>query len=222
MRAAVRSQRRVGVHLASRDVLTIAGLRQLLKPCSFIAVTGVSEDEQATLSALDAEQPDILLLNAGSESEVQSIVPAARGRHETLRVVVLADERLAEKLHMTVRPRLEGVLVRGGDYLQDIGPILRVVRHGGHVTSFGMDAGQTDGHPAINADVVTRLGALSIRESVILRELARGRTNSDIAQHLHVSVATVKADLNRIMNTMKAFSRVDLAVLAVQSGLIDV
>lgn len=199
--------------------MTIAGLRQLLKPFSFISVTGVSSDDESTLSALEDEEPHVLVLSASSEADVHVIAREARASNGALKIVVLVDEILAVRLAGTTRTRLEGILIRGGDSLQDIGAVLRIVHQGGRVTS-SYDAGPGARSPSISPELAARLQALSVRESVILRELANGRTNAEIARPLHVSVATIKSDLARIMSIMGTSSRVDLAVLAVRSGFI--
>lgn len=209
------------VHVASKDVLTVAGLRQLLQPCSFISVIGTSADEATTLSALEVEIPDVLVLGVSSEREVHAIVRAVRGVYAALKIVVLTDEPLAAQLVAAHHPRLEGVLIRGGDSLQDIGAVLRIVHQGGRVTSTYEETGRGAGPYPTTPELAARLRSLSDREAIVLRELVKGRTNAEIARPLHVSVATIKADLARIMSTMEAFSRVDLAVLAVQSGFLD-
>lgn len=221
MRNAVRSQSYVKVHLASKDVLTIAGLRQLLKPCSFITITGTSTDDAITMSAITSETPDVLLFSASTEPDVHVIARAARATNEILKIVVLTDEVLAAQLMASRQTRLEGILISGGDGLQDIGAVLRIVHHGGQVASRYYEARQESIPRHVSPTVAARLRSLSARESIILREVAKGYTNAEIAKPLHVSVATIKADLARIMARMGAFSRVELAVLAVRSELMD-
>ena len=222
MGLAARSNSTVRVHLASQDVLTIAGLRQLLKPCAFISVCGVTSDDEATLAAVTASNPDVLVVSGTDEHEIEALAAAARIVSQTTKVVVLADEALAHQLIMEDLIRLEAVLVRGGDYLEDIGAVLRIVHRGGHVTTghSALKAAASDRRP-IDPKRASRLLTLSARELQIMREVAAGRTNAQIAQPLHVSVATIKADLARIMEVMQAASRVDLAVQAVQCGLVD-
>ncbi|WP_105032996.1 helix-turn-helix transcriptional regulator [Arthrobacter ruber] len=222
MRIAARSQNYVKVHLASKDVLTIAGLRQLLKPCSFITVIGTSADESSTMAAITAETPDVLLFSANTEADVRRVARAARAINESLKIVVLTDEALAVQLMATRQTRLEGILIAGGDCLQDIGATLRIVHHGGHVTSLHHETRSDPGPQPVSPKVAARLRSLSGRETTILREVVKGYTNAEIAKLLHVSVATIKADLARIMTTMGVFSRVELAVIAVQSGFVDV
>jgi DNA-binding NarL/FixJ family response regulator len=222
MRSAVRSESNVKVHLASRDVLTIAGLRQLLKPCAFISVTGTSSDDRATMAALAATNPDVLVLSSTNEQEIGALTTAARSISKALKVVVLADEVLAHQLVAEKVIRLEAVLVRGGEHLEDIGAVLRIVHRGGHVTSSHHTLGEgLHERRSLDSKVEARLVALSPRERLILREVAKGSTNAQIAQPLHVSVATIKADLAHIMSLTRASNRVDLAVQAVQWGIFD-
>ncbi len=221
MRLAVRSQSHVKVHLASRDVLTIAGLRQLLKPCSFISITGASSDDGATIAAVTASSPDVLVLSVNNEDGLHALARAVRAAHEDLRIVLLTEESLAIPLMAASPTRLEAVLIRGGDCLEDIGAILRIVHRGGKVTSEYQTVAPDNSELSVSPQLAARVKSLSVRETIILRELARGRTNAQIAQPLHLSVATIKADLGHIMSVTGASGRVELAVLAVRCGLVD-
>jgi DNA-binding NarL/FixJ family response regulator len=221
MRRAVRSLNSVTVHLAARDVLTIAGLRQLLHPCAFISVTGSSAEDDATIAALASTCPDVLVLSVSEEDGLHTLARSARDSCPNLKIVLLTDEDLAISLMAASTTRLEAVLIRGGDYLEDIGAILRIVHRGGRVTS-GYQAVTTDSADlSVTPQLAARVKSLSLRETIVLRELARGCTNAQIALPLHLSVATIKADLAHIMSVTGASGRVELAVLAVRCGLID-
>lgn len=222
MGLAVRSHSSVKVHLASRDVLTIAGLRQLLKPCAFINISGVSSSDESTLAAMTANSPDVLVVSSADEQEIALLVTAARTINPAVKVVVLVDEALVHRLSTVSTLRLEAILIRGGEYLEDIGAVLRIVHRGGHVTTGHLaQAAFAAYRRPINHQQATRLAGLTAREALIMREVAAGRTNAQIAQRLHVSVATIKANLARVMELMQASTRVDLAVQAVQCGLVD-
>lgn len=223
LRQLVRSQNHVNVHLASRDVLTIAGLRQLLKPSTFIRIVGTSSDTADTITAVNAGNPDILVVSSTDEQEIEALINTARIASKTLKVVVLTDESVASRLGTRCPKRLEGILFQDGDFLEDIAAVLRIVHRGGRVASGqisrrGRVPSDTDIAPLLRA----RLLALSARETLILRDVAKGRTNAQIAEPLFVSVATVKADLVRIMDVMQASNRVHLAALASQVGLVDI
>lgn len=220
MRLTVRSHTAIKVHLASCDVLTIAGLRQLLKPCGFITVVGTTSDDDATIAAVAAKCPDVLVLHVSDADALHSLATSAREACPDLKIVLLTDEDVAIPLIKASVTRLEAVLIRGGDCLEDIGAILRIVHRGGAVTS-DYRAAVAEREPTVTPRKAARLMSLSDRETIVLKELARGCTNAEIAKPLHLSVATIKSDLTRIMNVTGASGRVELAVLAVRCGLVD-
>ena len=64
-------------------------------------------------------------------------------------------------------------------------------------------------------------GSLTPRELGVLRSLATGKTNRQIAHELHLSLSTVKRHLERIISKLGVSDRTQAAVKAVELGLID-
>lgn len=65
---------------------------------------------------------------------------------------------------------------------------------------------------------VTPIEALTCREEEVLLPVARGRTNSEIAEELHISVSTVKTHLASLMRKLDARNRVEIAMWAHETG----
>ena len=63
------------------------------------------------------------------------------------------------------------------------------------------------------------LASLTPREEEVLSLIARGQTNQQIANNLHVSLYTVKSHVRRLMNKLKVSDRTQAAVLAIELGL---
>ena len=59
---------------------------------------------------------------------------------------------------------------------------------------------------------------LTEREEEVLVTLARGRTNAEIADELHISISTVKTHLGSIMGKLGARNRVEMAMWAYETG----
>jgi len=59
---------------------------------------------------------------------------------------------------------------------------------------------------------------LTDREEDVLLTVARGRTNSEIAQDLHISLSTVKTHLTALMGKLGVRNRVELAMWAYETG----
>jgi DNA-binding NarL/FixJ family response regulator len=63
------------------------------------------------------------------------------------------------------------------------------------------------------------LATLTDREREVLREVARGRSNTEIAERLYMSVATAKTHVSRLLTKLAARDRAQLVVVAYESGL---
>ena len=88
----------------------------------------------------------------------------------------------------------------------------------------------TDGHvwipPIVQGYLVDRLqrvkaDGLTLREREIIREVALGRRNREVARSLHISADTVKKHLNTIFHKLMVRNRVDLALRAVELGMVS-
>jgi len=65
----------------------------------------------------------------------------------------------------------------------------------------------------------TMLDILTPREREVLIEIARGRSNSEIAEDLHMSAATAKTHVSRILSKLGARDRAQLVVIAYETGI---
>ncbi|GGV37969.1 DNA-binding response regulator [Actinomadura cremea] len=64
------------------------------------------------------------------------------------------------------------------------------------------------------------LGTLTVREREVLTLIARGLSNADLAEHLHLSPATVKTHIGHLLAKLHARDRAQLVIAAYESGLV--
>ena len=82
------------------------------------------------------------------------------------------------------------------------------------------DGPRGDGGGRVRAGALRRWRALSAREHDVAVAVGKGRTNAEIAAELHVSVATVKSHITRVLTKLDAGNRTQIALLIHDAGLV--
>lgn len=201
--------------------LVRAGFRLILQRAG-MDVVGEAGDGVEAVVAAKALRPDVALMDIrmprldGIEATRQ-IAVAAPG----VKVLALTTFDLDEYVYAAVRAGASGFL------LKDVSPDDLV--HAVHVVA----RGESMLAPALTRRLLDRfaatplpgqlppaLAALTDREVGVLRLVARGLSNSEIARQLFLSEATVKTYVSRLLAKLGLRDRVQLAVLAYESGLV--
>ncbi|WP_405817110.1 response regulator transcription factor [Streptomyces sp. NBC_01390] len=200
-----------------------AGLVALLRAAPGIDVVGEASDGAEAVALAAETAPDVILMDIrmpgmnGIEATERILAQAA---DPPPRILVLTTFDLDEYVYGVLRAGASGFL------LKDSGPerLLAAVA-------------AVDGGDALFAPSVTRrlveayarrttveqpvdLDALTSRELEVLKLIARGLSNPEIADRLYISEATVKTHLNRTMTKLDLGSRAQAVVVAYESGLV--
>jgi DNA-binding NarL/FixJ family response regulator len=209
------------VLLVDDDALVRSGLRMMLAGADGIEVVGEAD---AALAAVDRHRPDVVLMDIRMP-HVDGIAATRllRAQPSPPEVIVLTTFDADE---LVVRALQAGA---AGFLLKDTPPpeIVRAIElvHAGEsmlsptVTRrlIALVAGDSDaGERAQTARAL--LDALSAREREVALAVGRGCANADIAADLHMSVATVKAHVSRLLAKLEVDNRVQVALL-VQEAL---
>jgi len=193
------------------------GLRALLEVQDGIEVTGEAGDG-ATALALAAERaPDVILLDLKLPGmDGIAVLGELRTRNNPARVLVLTSATEPASASLAVRSGAAGMLYK------DVDPdaLVRAIRsvHDGHLLLAPEAAGSLarsggvwgPGTPGGGLD------ALTSREREVLAELAKGRSNREIARALTVSEKTVKAHVSSVLAKLGVQDRTQAALLAVR------
>lgn len=209
----------VRVLVADDQALVRTGFRLILQAEPDIEVVGEAADgEQAVRSAREL-RPDVTLMDIR--------MPVVDGLHATrllagpgvadpLRVVVVTTFDLDENVHAALRAGACGFL------LKDAGPRLLVeavhaAAHGESLVSPSVTTRLLEHFASAAARSVQPRDPLTARELDVVRAVARGRTNAEIAAELVVSLSTVKTHLAAAQRKLNARNRTEVAVWAWES-----
>jgi DNA-binding NarL/FixJ family response regulator len=176
-------------------------------------------DEAVTLAR--RLRPDVCLLDVrmpgldGIEATRRLAGPDVA---EPLAVVVITTFDLDEYVHEALRAGARGFL------LKDAGPELLVqavhaAARGDALIAPSVTARLLEAFAGAGGRTVAQpLEALSAREEEVLRTVARGLTNAEIAVAMHISLSTVKAHVASLMAKLGVRNRVEIAAFAYESG----
>ncbi|MET8149908.1 response regulator [Actinoplanes sp. NPDC049668] len=214
----------VRVVIADDQELVRAGLRALLERDPELAVVGEAADGAGAVATVTAERPDVVLMDLrmpgtdGLEATRRIVADPALA---AVRVVALTTYGTDEHVFSAIRAGAAGFL------LKDCGPAelrraVKLVAAGDAllspaVTRRVMDAAVGAGPSGAQS---APLAGLTEREREVLVEVARGRSNDEIAAALHLSPATVRTYVSHLLTKTDARDRAQLVVVAYRTGLV--
>jgi DNA-binding NarL/FixJ family response regulator len=189
------------------------GLRTFLDLQEDITVVGESADGESCVDDAERLRPDVILLDLrmpGADG-----VTALRGlRDNPARVLVVTSYTEPSAVLPAVRAGAAGYVYKDVDP-PALAAAIRSV-HAGHVLL----------HPdvarlLVDGDARPGPAELTARERGVLAEVARGRSNREIARALSLSEKTVKTHVSAILGKLGVQDRTQAALHAVRTGLVD-
>ncbi|MGH3415748.1 MAG: response regulator [Actinocrinis sp.] len=230
----------VKVLIADDQILIRAGIAAILRAAPGYEVVGEAEDGEQAVTMAELTGPDVVLMDIRMP-EADGIAATRRilgaGRENPPRILILTTFDLDEYVYKALRAGASGFVLKDtpperllaalkavadGDTLFSPTVTRRLVQaycaaEGGLVPG---SAAATGAATTTSAADRAALASLTARETDVLRLVATGLSNGDIAQRLVVSEGTVKTHLNRSMSKLSLSSRAQAVVLAYESGLV--
>jgi DNA-binding NarL/FixJ family response regulator len=217
---------RISVLVADDHSLVRAGFRSILGDEDDIDVVGEARDGAQAVEAAVSQRPDVVLMDIrmpGMDGLEATRRITADPRLRGTKVVVLTTFDLDEYVFGALKAGASAFLLKGVEP-QALIDAVRTVAGGDallepSVTRRLIEAyvkGQAVPLPAGSPLPAT----LTAREVQILRLIAAGWTNHEIAGHLFISPLTCKSHVSRILAKLEARDRIQLVVLAYESGLV--
>jgi DNA-binding NarL/FixJ family response regulator len=217
----------IRVLLADDQALIRAGFHVLIDAADDLEVIGEATDGQQAVDLARRERADVVLMDIrmpGTDGiEATRCITAADAR---VRVLVLTTFDLDEYAFGALRAGASGFL------LKDVRPAelvaaIRTVAAGDAVVSPRVTRRLLEEYAQVlplpeaqREQAYPQLSALTEREREVLVAVAQGLSNAEIAATLYVSEATVKSHVGRILAKLGLRDRVQVVVLAYETGLV--
>lgn len=212
----------IRVLVADDQGIVRAGLSTILDGQPDIEVIGQAADGREAVALARDLRPDVCLLDIRMPNldgiEATRLL-AGPDIADPIAVVVITTFDTDEYIHGALKAGARGFLLKGAEPEQLIQAIHAAV-HGDALIDPGV-TGRLLATFSANAPATTPvqpIEALTEREEGVLRTVARGRTNAEIGEELHISTSTVKFHLAGLMTKLGARNRVELAMWAYETN----
>jgi two-component system, NarL family, response regulator LiaR len=214
------SESRVRVLIVDDHAIVRKGIRALLSEAGGFEVVGEASTGQEAVVRTQESSPDVILMDVlmpgmdGIEATRQ-----ITSRQPKARILVLTSFAADNKIFPAIKAGALGYL------LKDSSPeeLVRAIRQ--------VHRGEPSLHPTIARKLLQEIArpaelqpapeALTDREMTVLRLIAQGLSNQEIADRISVSEPTVRTHVSRILGKLHLASRTQAALYAVREGLTD-
>ena len=218
----------IRVLIADDQALVRAGFRMILEAAGDMTVVGEAENGLQALALIGQHSPDVVLMDIRMPRS--SGIEACRAMKEVApssKIVMLTISDEEEDLFEAIRAGASGYLLKDIP-LDEVADVVRAV-HGGRslinpsmaaklLTEFAALA-KRDGEERSEQQVPAP--KLTDREMQVLKLVAKGMNNRDIAKELFISENTVKNHVRNILEKLQIHSRMEAVMIAVREKLIE-
>jgi two-component system response regulator NreC len=208
----------ITIVLADDHAVVRSGLRMVLERENDFTVVSEAGDAEAALRTVLGHKPTVLVLDLNMPGELSSLdaIPRVREVSPTTHVVVLTMQEDPEFARQALRAGAAGYVLKEAADSELVEAVRRAA------------AGETYLNPRLGAALAAAPTApsgnpddLTEREVEVLRLIALGHTNAEIASQLFLSVRTVESHRAHIQQKLRLSTRAELVRYALEHGLLE-
>jgi DNA-binding NarL/FixJ family response regulator len=215
----------IGVVVVDDQALVRAGFRVLVDSEVGFSVLGEASNGVEALELVARTQPDVVLMDVrmpemdGIEA-TRRILGAAQGH--VPRILILTTFDLDEYVYAALRAGASGFMLKDTPPAELLTAI-RVIADGDALLAPSVtrrliaDFASREAEPTVSTEI---LDVLTGREREVFSLVAKGMSNQELADSLHMSAATAKTHVSRILMKLDARDRAQLVVMAYETGFV--
>ena len=222
---ALRRDETIGVLVVDDHEVVRRGLRAFLGSEPDIDVVGEAEggaEALELLASMDSEgrRPDVIVMDL-QMAPIDGIEATrrVRARYHDMEVVALTSFAEEERVHAALKAGASGYVLKDSD-ADDVAAAVRAA-HRGELQIDPVVARRLMS-PLREGRAIDRISELTSRELDVLRLVAAGEPNKQIAAELAISERTARTHVSRILRKLQLSSRTQAALWAIREGLVEV
>ena len=210
----------IKVLLADDHIIVRAGLRRIVEESGDMQVVAEATDGREALRLVSKMSPDVAVIDISMPGlDGLEVVSQLHDQQPHLPILILTMHEEGQYVVRAVQAGAMGYITKQSAPEQLVKAIRRVYEGNRYLTDEAAEALAL--RIAKGSTAQTPLDSLSMRELQVLRRLAMGHTNREIAQAYHISIKTIDTYRARILKKLNLRNNAELSRFAIQNKLIE-
>lgn len=210
----------IKVLLADDHSIVRAGLRRIVEESGDMQVVAEASDGQEALRLVHDLLPDVAVIDISMPGlDGLEVCSQLHSQHPELPILVLTMHEEGQYVVRAIQAGAMGYITKQSAPEQLVKAIRKVFKGSRYLTDEAAEALAL--RIAKGAHAETALESLSMRELQVLRRLAMGHTNREIASAYHISIKTVDTYRSRLLKKLNLRNNAELSRFAIQNKLIE-
>jgi len=210
----------IKVLLADDHSIVRAGLRRIVEESGQMEVIAEAADGREAIDQVHKALPDVAVIDISMPGlDGLEVVSQLRVHYPELPILILTMHEEGQYVVRAIEAGAMGYLTKQSAPEQLVKAIRKVHSGSRYVTDAAAEALAL--RIARGAQGQSALDSLSMRELQVLRRLAMGHTNREIASAYHISIKTVDTYRSRLLKKLNLRNNADLSRFAIQNRLIE-